>query len=85
MKAEGTLDINSLRGAIVNAQGESMTTNLPIEFQIVMTGDCPCLGDITDSTGFGLPDFQVDTGDILGPCSQTVGSWPAIRDRITIS
>lgn len=62
--ATGSIDINPLRGGVVNTDGAAMTTNLPIDF-VITDGGCPCKGDIADSTSIGAPDGQVDTGDLL--------------------
>ena len=40
----GTLDINTLRGGVVNTDSVAMTTNLPISFSITPCG-CSCRGD----------------------------------------
>jgi hypothetical protein len=60
----GTIDINTLRGAVVNTDGVAMTTNLPINFTITTVGGCACLGDIASANSIGAPDGQVDTGDL---------------------
>lgn len=55
--AMGTIDVNALRGGVVNTDGQKMTTNLPIDFTITSHGGCGCCGDVNG-------DGKISPGDL---------------------
>lgn len=66
--------LNAIRAGVILEDASAATVALPVACKIEV--GCACLGDISDSSGLGAPDGQVNIGDLNAMLFAMIGAYP---------